>query len=1546
MANAMREPPRAVRPVWILTVLLFVAGCAASGAQQFQAGHAAYAGGDLAEAYKQYTAAVTADPANASFKAAKTKIAGELAEKSATEAAGLEEQGQWSDASVAWAEAAELVADETSYAARRDLATARAGDPDEVKWFEAAKGVADRYPGDAYAEQTLSTARETAYRYQLGLGEDLLAAGRGTEALKNFESAKAIDPDAPGLRVDLMTKAEALALSEEGDALAKDGEHIAAYEKYQAAYAKLALPEIKTKRAQSKVKAGRILAMLEQARSQSKRGRLSQSLALYEKALKMGGVPASVQEEVDQTRGALVKQDAARATRYAGKGDLRRAQRTIEVGLRHAKADKAISDKVKAGLKAARGYRPAEALDAFDNAGLPENSPLYDASLSVALASAKVVYARARRYRKSNKAKALGLLADLEPFEDDLPQVAQLRRSLRAGSFLALLDEAQRAAKRKRDGEAASLLMAALNASEGKDVIRAQVTEGTDALKVGRFAGAEGAFRDALAAAPRSKLAQTAIALTRSRRLQAEAEAVALLKTGKGNDLAATDVLEAGLRLDPSNATAKAGAKALMARLSKKGLTDAQAGSLIGYANRLGVTPGAAQSEVATGAQRLAEGDLTGAGAAFSAALDAAPGAELAKLGQAMANTRALASLKGEARAATTGDTAAAEALAELLEKNPNDRDARRQLQALLDKAKSFAATQNDAEAARFIGLATIAQRPGPQLKVALDKGTAALKVGNLVAAEKAYAEAVSIDANSAAGRTGYAIAKEARVSALKSALSAAQSGGDLKAVETQLKATMAAAPTSDEGKVAFDTLVTEAHTQAAAGQVARAAQLLDAATVAEPASRRSALKAAQRHLQSGDFAQADAAYSQILQSGSSAVAAAGQKIARSGASTTLATAVKGLETGNDLVRGAAAARSLLRADANNAAARAAVRAGLQRAQDAAGRGDDAGAARNLQAVATALGTPAAMRPAIDLLARGKYAEAEAAFGKDATSEVGRTGASIARSRKLFSLKAGLSGAGTSAALSIRRLLQADPNSPEAKKAFAGMLTKATTAARTGDDKKAADVLNQASVAAASPRALDQAIRNATAQLKEGRYALSELAFRAARDVNADSAVVKAGLEIAGSSRKRFEQEKLRAFASSGDPRPHATGLFASLKVDPKSPAVTKGLAALLARADRSAKKANDTDAAQSLEAAAVLENKSAEQVQTISEASVELGKGAFSEARKGFALANADQERSAMSKVADAGARIARSRQLTELKKQFAAAGKSKDILQQADIVQRILEVEPRDRMALTAKRKLVVSVQRERLAAARTQKAQGKLGLAHLYLVRSLALNEKDRAAQAELKDVEAKLQKSSALIMVVEPVQRDTRLGTRPCSGFDAILRETLQSELSEQANLGAYVLSPAWTKLYEKKDTRAPVVNGGLRVRLDKCRVDSGSGEVSYTWDILSPRRGGEVAKGSFKTTLPKGLVLREEQDAAGVNASKKLAKRLASDLIERLEEERSEINAWLVSRAEYGMKIDDPVMVAEAYGRIRQKNPRSLDPDRIIPIEAYLAKNFR
>ncbi|MEM7678531.1 MAG: hypothetical protein AAF449_21290, partial [Myxococcota bacterium] len=223
--------------------------------------------------------------------------------------------------------------------------------------------------------------------------------------------------------------------------------------------------------------------------------------------------------------------------------------------------------------------------------------------------------------------------------------------------------------------------------------------------------------------------------------------------------------------------------------------------------------------------------------------------------------------------------------------------------------------------------------------------------------------------------------------------------------------------------------------------------------------------------------------------------------------------------------------------------------------------------------------------------------------------------------------------------------------------------------------------------------------------------------------------------------------------------------------------------------------------------------------------------------------------------------------------------------------------------------------------------------------------ALDPQDKAVRRELADIEANLKKSMDLILVVAPVQRIDGLSAEACPGFEAMFREALQTLLSEQASLGVYVLSPAWTKLFETKDDRAPDVNGGLNVELKACRADSGSGEVTFDWKILTPQPGALVVEGRSVAELSRGLILQDEQDAAAQNAMRKLSRRATRGLVEKLEASRSKLDEWLFVLAEYGMKQDDPTVAAEAFARIRQKGLGRFDADRLATVERYLDRKI-
>src|SRR5262249_479436 len=133
-------------------------------------------------------------------------------------------------------------------------------------------------------------------------------------------------------------------------------------------------------------------------------------------------------------------------------------------------------------------------------------------------------------------AGALAMIADLSAFEETVPKIKDLRRDLRTTSFLDMLDAAMKAARKGDDDEAATLLIAALNASSAPEKMRTLASNACDSLKAKHYGDAEIAFQRALADEARSKLAQRGVENARVRRADAEKKALATVKSGSGDE--------------------------------------------------------------------------------------------------------------------------------------------------------------------------------------------------------------------------------------------------------------------------------------------------------------------------------------------------------------------------------------------------------------------------------------------------------------------------------------------------------------------------------------------------------------------------------------------------------------------------------------------------------------------------------------------------------------------------------------------------------------------------------------------------------------------------------------------------------------------------------------------------------------------------------------------------------------------------------------------------------------------------------------------------
>lgn len=945
------------RPLYaIFLVLSFtLGGCLGAGTKQFKAGEAAHARGDLAAADAAYTEALAAEPKNAKYQVARAKVREELAKEHAAEAVAKEKASAWVEASQAWQKASEMAPANGDYAVRGGLSGAKARNLGPNEWYEAVLTIQTAHPDNDIANRTLAGARAAAYQHHLDLGEGFLASGEGGRAFTHFTRAKKIDPSTPNMRADAFTRAEALSIAEQAEEKMRAGDAIGAYELYQQAYAKMPLPEINAEMAQVKRRASAVLSKLEAARKEADRGRYERALRHYDRVTESGAVPATIQEEIAKVRAELLKEKANDAKKLADRGRLPQAHRALNAAVDVAGLDQVSADVLRAAYDLVKSGDPGKGREAIDNAKLEDGSPLYEASQAYAVASAKDELKKAERYKKRDPARALRMIADLDAFEDELAGIGALRRELRAGSFQDLLDDALAAAKRKNDREAASLLLAALNASAAPAAMRDPSTKAADALKAGGYADAEEGFAKALSAAPRSRLAQRGIDIARMRRKDAEKDAAQTLITGRGNAARAVEILAAGLRLEPANPNARDAVKGLVARIERSSsMTDAEVADLVAYANQIAALNADATGKISGGADSLREGDLAGAERSFGAALEAVPSARLAEVSKRVAKERMLSSLTSDAAGAVKGDEASAESLAELLRRDPNNAQAKAAVASLIDNAKRHAKNDDDKEAARFLTLATIATSPAPGVRAALDEGNAALAAGKMGDAESKYSDALDLEPTHATAKAGFEIAKAARVAMLSGAIAQAKQGGNLDAAREALERTLKMDPNSPEAKSAFTELLAEAERQGRAGDDAQAAALLSAANVvSKPETAKTSIAAANDLLGKKDYDGAIAAYEAVQKSGSSKVAATGLTIARSRRGSTLGDVVAGLKNGSDEKRGAEAAAKLRAIDPANPAVKEAVDAALARAEASAVRGDDAAAAATLSAVAS-----------------------------------------------------------------------------------------------------------------------------------------------------------------------------------------------------------------------------------------------------------------------------------------------------------------------------------------------------------------------------------------------------------------------------------------------------------------------------------------------------------------------------------------------------------------------------------------------------------------
>ncbi|MBI2378789.1 MAG: hypothetical protein HYV07_32645 [Deltaproteobacteria bacterium] len=1507
---------------------IFVAACAGAGARHFKEGERLQGAGRLDEAEKEYRTAVDKEPGNTKYKSRLEKVELELeaeVDKLLAAARDEEKSGDFTKAAEVYAKAVALRPSHAEANARRELSAAKAKNLGPGEWYLAVAAVHERFPRNKTVAKAFEGAKTAAYAYHRDQARSLLAADQASEALSHYRSAKQIDENTPGLDVAFVARAEALDIAEQGDLRMDAGDPAGAAELYQKALDRARDPEIDARLRKAKSAAGPLLGKLEAARDKVRKGELVAATKIYDSLL-AGKASESVKAEAKDVRARAIAELVGTARAAIDRGDTSSgSKRLLEaVRLSDLEARAAIETAVQK-LEA----KPSEGISALEGTGLSSTDEILKTARALAQAAARKILASAKALASKNPTKALAAVAEISSFSDAIPEIASLRKELLSKSFAGLLDAATEAAERGNDSEASNLLGAALKATKVPDAMLGPMKEGTASLAAKQPYEAEKSFSKALAAAPRSKLAEAALAIARMRRTAAERDALDVLRSGKGDREGAVGALEASLAADPANAAAAEGSTLLAESAKKAGAsgTDKELALLLGGAARLASASGPDPS-FARGLGELESAQHAKAEASFGQSQNA-----IASLARELARAKALTSLKSNAK--SVNDDASAQALGKLLATDPNDVDAAKSLAELISRAESRAKAGDDPSAAKALRFATIATRPAPGLKTALDKAIDALERGDVIECERRFGEASDLEPAHAVAKPGLELARSLRKKALEDALSAYEkNSAEILPLKSLFEKSFALDPMGDVTKEAYGEIL-ELATKLSRSSLLAAAALLDAANVVtKPEQAKTALKNANASL-AKDPKVALEAYEKVLEGAKSKVAETGLAIAKERVEGTQKTGIAELEKGGDLDRGADATQEVLKVDPTNAEARRAIDKAIERAKEADQKGDLSAALKLLRAANRARGSDATVASGLDELEKNELEKAEATLSSSTEDPVASAAALMARRRRTKALEAGLSGDDKAAAENIRKLLEADPGHKEAKKALEAFLSRAEAAGKKGDVEGAANALDAAKLATSPSGTLLEKLEEGLERLRSKDFVAAEAATKAAVEASKDSRVAATAFSVSKGRRLAEETLALAAIVKE-DPIPHAKRLADSLKLENKGYGpVTKALAICQKNAEQAGAKGDDAALARALECAAILE-----QIGTdpIASAAQKLAAGSHKDAEEELRAAN----EGAPSTTAALGQKLARARRVARLKEALDAAKKEGNAARTHDLVGEILSLSPDDKsvkgMAGSASKDLV----EKRAAAAKAHLEAGRVGLAHFEFSRALELDASHAGAKLGVADAEKALSDKLDLIIVVERVSKKAP----GCPDLEGALGAKLMSAGSERADLGGFVLSAKWTEAAEKKVEGAPTAGAGLGVSVTACQTGPATGKLELEWRLRAPRENTkDLATGTFGDSLPAGLVLRDEQDAKGQNAQRLLVDRAAAKLLDEVAEQKDKVALWPLIVAEQAVDAKDPVAAADAYAKLLLRKKLAYDTDRANAVRTFLVQSY-
>lgn len=1111
--------------LYALVLLIAAVGCASSAAKAFVAGQQAEAAGDLDTAYERYLEATRGAPSEKTYADAHARTRDTYVKELSNRAQAQEKEKAWDVAAKTWGRASEVAPDVEDYAVRRDLSSLKAKDLDAYGWYQGVDAIKKAHPEHPIVARTHERAKERALADLVAVAEKKLEAGEPAPAVEKLEAALEIDK--PKVDAELVKRARAALFVQRGDERMNANDPFGAYENYEKAQGLKPAPQIAQKLRTARRRAAPIVKRLDRAYALTSRGRYARALALYREVAEMDGAPATVDKEIEEVRKALIAAECKKATAEGAKGRFSSARRALHRALdastisetKKAEAKTAATELSKGALVAAMGR--------LQRAELP-SGPIRSALEKVAMAAIERTVKRAEAVAKRDPARAMQMIAGLEPYADSLPQITKLGRSLKVGAFSSTLDEAIRSADRGDMAKAARLLRTALEMSEAPKKLATPIEEGCQKLGEKRFAEAQSRFEAALVVAPGSKLATTGIAISKKRADAASNAAVKSLK--RGNDEAALAVLERLAAKNAKHPNVAAGATALIARAqrdAKRGDDAAATDALVMAARLTPLDPGT-RTTLDQGLEAFGQGDHDVAKTRFASVVAAASSAAVAKAALEIADKRVM-----EAR--SEAEQAAAK-LSDLIARAKTDAEkgnmsgARRALQAALEADPSAKPHAKKLDAA----IKRVTRGDASEGLQAIE--TSGLpKSSSLMPALVAYATAMAGTLVARAERT--AKKRPAEAIAILEKLGPFEKRLP-KIVELKKSIRNAA----------FVAQLDAADRHANAGRIADAAKVLAAAleqSTAPPKLRTPAAKAIDA-LAAEKYLDAERSFGTALAAAKkSKLAERGQAIAQRLRTAQEEAALAAIEQEKDLDASVTLLEAAVGYEPKNERAAAGAQWFLTTAASRADAADDEAIAK-LIGYATRLAPERAaaadLKAGVNSLAAHDHASAERAFSsaraKAPASRAAMLGHQVAKTRLLASIETGkidVRKLDTKTAQILATLKKDEPDRPEPTAALAELLEGARGFAET-DTKEAARLLSLAIIVAAPATALKT-------DLERGRKALAKddpvgaaKAFAAAKKKAPDDELVATGTAIAERARVT---RLVNALAAGKDKRAH-----------------------------------------------------------------------------------------------------------------------------------------------------------------------------------------------------------------------------------------------------------------------------------------------------------------------------------------------------------------------------------------------------------------------